>query len=186
MRTTTKAAIYLLAALMFCTGIVYLSVAYGEGSEMGEDNESKLDQTSSQANTEANEENEKNEANEANEHEYKLGKTSERQSESEERGVGPIFETVFFSSVGIAYFPIGIWMILKKETKKPYIIAMIGSAGLIAFYAVTRLIDLPIIGLQDDVGTVDIVSKILQGLIVVVSAFALTAIIREKRQKTLV
>ncbi len=71
MRTTTKTAIYLLAALMFGTGIVYLSVAYGEGSEIGE-------------------------------------------------------------------------------------------------------------------GTVDIASKILQGLIVVVSAFALTAIIQEKRQKTLV
>lgn len=185
MQKTTKITIYLLAALMFGTGMVYLSVAYGEGGEIGEQVESSFGQTSSQASGEENEENERNEANEASEHGYQLSKTTEQQSESEENGVGPLFETIFFSSVGIAYFPIGIWMILKKETKKPYIIAMIGSAGLIAFYAVTRLIDLPVIGLQDDVGMMDVTSKILQGLIVAVSAYALAVIIREKRQKSL-
>ena len=174
MQKSTKIAVYVLAALMFSTGMVYLSVAHDESGEVGK-------QEYSQKAHAQQVENEANEAGERYEHE---SANTEQASESE-NGVGSFFETVFFSSVGVAYFPVGIWMVLKKQATKPYIIAMIGSAGLIAFYAATRLVSIPFIGLQDDVGTIDIASKILQGSIVVLSAYALAAIIREKRQEKL-
>lgn len=161
MQKSTKVAIYVLAALMFSTGVVYLSVAHDEMGEAGEQ---------AHAQTVESEENEASER-------------SAESGEQSENGVGSFFETIFFSSVGIAYFPVGIWMVLKKEATKPYVIAMIGSAGLIAFYAATRLISIPLIGLQDDVGSIDILSKILQGAIVVVSSYALAAVIRERRQE---
>jgi hypothetical protein len=171
MQKSTKIAVYVLAALMFSTGMVYLSVANSEGGEAGEQGSQKAHAQQI--------ENEANEANEQSEHE---STTAEQTSEN---GVGSTLETVFFSAVGIAYFPVGIWMVLKKQATKPYIIAMIGSAGLIAFYAATRMVSIPFIGIQDDVGTIDIASKILQGSIVVLSAYALAAIIREKRQEKL-
>lgn len=165
MQKSTKVAIYVLAALMFSTGVVYLSVAHDEMGDIGE-----------QAEVQAHAQQMESEENEASERSSESGEQSEN-------GVGSFFETIFFSSVGVAYFPVGIWMVLKKEATKPYVIAMIGSAGLIAFYAATRLISIPLIGLQDDVGSIDILSKILQGSIVVVSAYALAAVIKERRQK---
>jgi Flp pilus assembly protein TadB len=177
MQKSTKVAVYVLAALMFSTGMVYLSVAYDESSETSEQGESTQTTHAQQL---------ENEENEANERESASAYATQESEKSEARGVGIFFETVFFSAVGVAYFPVGVWMVLKKEATKPYVIAMIGSAGLIAFYVATRMVSLPFIGIQDDVGTIDITSKILQGLIVVVSAYALAAVVREKRQEKLV
>ena len=65
--------------------------------------------------------------------------------------------------VGIAYIAAGIWMLENKYySKVPYIIAAIGSIALIAFYISTRTMNIPSIGLQDDIGTIDILSKVMQ------------------------
>ena len=164
MQKSTKIAVYFLAALMFSTGMVYLSVAQGEAGDV-----------TAHADVQANAQQMESGENEASEG----GAESVGQGEG---SPGSSLEIIFFSSVGVAYFPVGIWMVLKKEATKPYVIAMIGSAGLIAFYAATRLVSIPFIGIQDDVGSIDILSKVLQGTIVVVSSYALAAIIREKRQ----
>ena len=76
--------------------------------------------------------------------------------------------------VGIAYILVGFWIIKRKyRSKVPYIIAIAGSAALIVFYIATRTISLPTIGLETDIGTIDTVSKILQGAIIVGSLFIL-------------
>jgi hypothetical protein len=92
-------------------------------------------------------------------------------------------EMIFFLIVAICYIPIAIWMLkVKQSSKMPYIIAIVGSAALIVFYVLTRVIDLPTIGLQTDVGTTDIATKILQGAIVAISSFlVLSVIVRRKR-----
>jgi hypothetical protein len=67
-------------------------------------------------------------------------------------------------------------MLVKRKhhySKVPYIIAIIGSAALIVFYIATRTIDLPTIGLQTDIGSIDIAAKVLQGAIIVGSLVVL-------------
>lgn len=81
---------------------------------------------------------------------------------------------VFFMIVGIAYTLVGFWMLKRKyHSKMPYIVAVTGSAALIVFYIATRTVSLPTIGLQTDIGTIDTVSKILQGSIMVGSLLVL-------------
>jgi hypothetical protein len=81
-------------------------------------------------------------------------------------------EMIFFIIVGIAYIAAAIWMLENKYYSKiPYVIAAIGSLALIAFYIATRTINIPTIGLQDDVGTIDILSKVLQAAIAGLSIY---------------
>lgn len=81
-------------------------------------------------------------------------------------------EMSFFLVVGIAYIPVAIWMLkIKHKNKVPYIIAIIGSIALILLYALTRTVNLPSIGLQSDIGMIDIAAKVIQGGIVSISIF---------------
>jgi hypothetical protein len=57
-------------------------------------------------------------------------------------------------------------MLKKKQNKVPYLIAIAGSLSFIILYVVARMATLPIVGLQEDIGFIDIVSKILQGGII--------------------
>ncbi|HXT83163.1 MAG TPA: hypothetical protein VN704_02355 [Verrucomicrobiae bacterium] len=94
-------------------------------------------------------------------------------------------EMTFFLIVAIAYIPIALWMLkVKHNNKIPYIIAVVGSVALIIFYILTRTIDLPSIGLQTDVGVIDIIAKVLQGAIISVSIFLIiSTIIRNQLDK---
>ncbi|HEY7083005.1 MAG TPA: hypothetical protein VH500_25205 [Nitrososphaeraceae archaeon] len=81
-------------------------------------------------------------------------------------------EMIFFIIVGIIYIAAGIWMLENKYYSKiPYVIAAVGSIALIAFYIATRTINIPTIGIQDDVGTIDILSKALQAAIAGLSIY---------------
>ena len=75
-------------------------------------------------------------------------------------------ETAFFAIVGTAYILIGIWMLRnstrKKYSKLPYAISIVGSLILIGLYIASRNFALPIVGLQEDIGSIDIISKVLQ------------------------
>ena len=86
--------------------------------------------------------------------------------------IATVNEIIFFTVVGVAYTAPGIWMLENKYySKLPYIIAAIGSIALIAFYISTRTISIPSIGLQDDVGTIDILSKVMQAAIAGISIY---------------
>ncbi len=92
-------------------------------------------------------------------------------------------EMTFFLIVAISYIPISIWMLkVKHSSKMPYIIAIVGSAALIVFYVLTRVIDIPSIGLQTDVGTTDIAVKIIQGAIVAISSFLIVSVILRRKR----
>ncbi len=81
--------------------------------------------------------------------------------------IGTTNEMIFFTIVGIAYLLVGFWMIKRKyHSKIPYIVAITGSAALIVFYVATRTVSLPTIGLQTDVGSIDIAAKVLQSAII--------------------
>jgi hypothetical protein len=100
--------------------------------------------------------------------------SSSNNTDSKDEGdtMASVNEIIFFIVVGIAYIAAGIWMAENKYySKVPYILAAIGSVALIAFYISTRTINIPSVGIQDDVGTIDIISKVLQAAIAGISIY---------------
>ena len=131
---TTRIAIFALVALMLSASTVYFVAAYEETNE--------------------------EDSNEENQTET-LTDNDEISAENVQETELP--EAAFFSLVGLAYIPVTGWMLHKKHgSRKPYVIALVGSLAMIVFYVLTRTIDLPIIGLQTDVGVIDTTAKILQ------------------------
>jgi cell division protein FtsW (lipid II flippase) len=68
-------------------------------------------------------------------------------TESKDQGhiIATVNEMVFFIVVGVAYIAAGVWMLENKYYSKiPYIIAIIGSIALIAFYISTRTMNIPV------------------------------------------
>ena len=135
----------MLVALMLSASAIYFAAAYEEANEEDSDEE--------------------------NESQFLTDDDDDEISvEHDEEAELP--EAAFFSLVGLAYLPVSGWMIHKKHaSKKPYVIALIGSLAMIVFYVLTRTVDLPIIGLQTDVGITDMAAKILQVAAVGFSGF---------------
>ena len=134
--------VYVVSALMISTAAVYFIVASQDYSELSHSASSSSDSTTT--------------------------------PESKDQGdiIATVNEMVFFIVVGVAYIGTGIWMLENKYYSKiPYIIAIIGSIALIAFYISTRTMNIPSIGVQDDVGTTDILSKVMQAAIAGVSIY---------------
>jgi hypothetical protein len=92
-----------------------------------------------------------------------------------------IIQTMLFSTAAITYLPLGIWMIKNKlHSRAPYVIASLISIALIGLYIVSRTIPLPVVGIQGDVGLVDIICKVTQGSIVIASLVLLRNWNKEK------
>ena len=73
-------------------------------------------------------------------------------------------EMIFFIIIGLGYTAVGIYTLENRYRNKiPYIMVVIGSSVLILFYIMTRTINIPSIGIQDDVGGTDILTKVMQG-----------------------
>jgi len=103
------------------------------------------------------------------------------QEQSSESINGALVEAVLFATVGGAYIPVGLWAISSRHSSKtPYFLAIVGSAALIILYLLSRTVSLPIVGIQDDVGFIDVSSKVLQGAIITASAYIIIAIRKDK------
>ena len=156
---------YVLAALMLSTAVIYFVAAAGESAEAGEGQEREQAPASS-------EDSDNDEAVNSAAGQEELEESSEEGEEAEEGGLATQVETAFFTIVGLGYAAVGIWVLKDKgKTNTPYIIAIGGSIAMIGLYVASRTIDLPVVGLQDDVGTIDILSKVLQVGIIGLSAY---------------
>lgn len=156
---------YILAALMLSTAVIYFVAAAGESAEAGESQEREQTPASSQ---DSDSDEAVNSAAEQGEGE----ESSEEEEEAEEGGLGTQVETAFFTTVGLGYAGVGIWVLKDKgKTNTPYMIAIGGSIAMIGLYVASRTIDLPVVGLQEDVRTIDILSKVLQVGIIGLSAY---------------
>lgn len=106
---------------------------------------------------------------------------------TENEVIGLQLETIFFAAVAVAYIPLAVWVI-KANRKQiiPYLIAIIGSLSLIILYVISRTVGLPIVGVQGDIGSVDMISKFLQGAVIACAIYALhiTGEFRKKQQVT--
>jgi hypothetical protein len=90
-------------------------------------------------------------------------------------------QTMVFATAAISYLPLGIWMIKNRlHSRAPYVIASLISFALIGLYVVSRTISLPVVGIQEDVGMIDVISKITQGSIIVMSVVLLLNWNKEK------
>ena len=90
-------------------------------------------------------------------------------------------QTMLFATAAIVYLPLGIWMIKNNlHSRVPYVIASLVSIALIGLYIVSRTVNLPIVGIQNDVGIVDILAKVTQGSIVMISLVLLQNWKKEK------
>lgn len=90
-------------------------------------------------------------------------------------------QTMLFTTAAITYLPLGIWMVKNRlHSRAPYVIASLISLALIGLYIASRTIVLPVVGVQGDVGLIDILSKVTQGSIIVVSLLLLRNWNREK------
>ena len=159
---SVKPIVYVVVALMLATSITYLIVAVEESSEIN--NNSNNDSTGGNITSSNDNSNEKS-----------LSNTEAVETKTAAEGVGgegaellsAQIETTLFAAASAGYLSVAVWMLKKKEnTKVPYLIAIVGSLSLIILYALSRMISLPIVGLQEDIGFMDIISKILQGGII--------------------
>ncbi|MBI3841937.1 MAG: hypothetical protein HY295_02135 [Thaumarchaeota archaeon] len=90
-------------------------------------------------------------------------------------------QTMFFTVSGIAFVPLGIWMLKNRlYSRAPYVIATIISVAMIGFYVASRTVNLPVVGIQDDTGPIDIASKVVQGTIIITSALLMPHLKREQ------
>ena len=155
-KKSTQVAVYIVVLFMVSTGIIYFVAASQEvGEASGEVGPLETNE------------------NEASDSEEKGATSQSLQIMGLPLDAG--LQTALFAVSGAAYVPVGLWILeTKQKNKTPYIVAIVGSVSLILLYVASRTISLPIVGLQDDVGSIDILSKILQGGIIAGSAYILT------------
>ena len=88
-------------------------------------------------------------------------------------------EITLFITSGLIYLGLVLWLIKTRFMKKsPYIAAIVVSVALIITYAASRTVGVPIVGLELYVGKLDVISKIMQ---IVVIGLSIVAIYRIKR-----
>src|SRR6185503_17791570 len=124
--------VYVLAAIVLSTTIIYFVLAYNEYTSLVEFAAEGLD-----------------------------GEISELQ-----------IEIALFAGSGIIYLGLVGWILAKKPKNiVPYSILIAISTILIVTYAASRTIGVPIIGVEFYIGKYDMLTKVLQGIIVAISGY---------------
>ena len=79
-------------------------------------------------------------------------------------------EITLFITSGLIYLGLVLWLIKTRFMKKsPYIATIIVSVALIITYIASRTVGVPIVGVELYVGKLDVISKILQSVAIVLS-----------------
>jgi hypothetical protein len=99
------------------------------------------------------------------------------QGETQEKQV----EMTLFIGAGIVYLGLFIWILKTKiRSKIPYIVVAAVSVILIATYAASRTIGVPIVGVEYYIGKLDMVSKALQVIMIGMSVYLISMIRKTK------
>ena len=94
------------------------------------------------------------------------------QGETQEKQV----EMTLFIGAGIVYLGLFVWILKTKiRSKIPYIVVAAVSVVLIATYAASRTIGVPIVGVEYYIGKLDMVSKVLQVIMIGMSVYLISA-----------
>jgi magnesium-transporting ATPase (P-type) len=85
-------------------------------------------------------------------------------------------EMALFIGAGIVYLGLFVWILKTKiRSKIPYIVVAAVSVILIATYAASRTIGVPIVGVEYYIGKLDMVSKVLQVIMIGMSVYLISA-----------
>ena len=95
------------------------------------------------------------------------------QGETQEKQV----EMALFIGAGIVYLGLFVWILKTKlRSKIPYIVVAAISAILIATYAASRTIGVPLVGVEYYIGKLDMVNKVLQVIMIGMSVYLIFAV----------
>lgn len=83
------------------------------------------------------------------------------------------FEASFFVFSGIVNFVLAVLVIKLNRSVIPYLISGGISAILIAIYVASRTVGVPVVGVEYYIGRLDMISKILQAVVIVLSGIAI-------------
>ena len=90
-------------------------------------------------------------------------------------------QTMLFATAAISYLPLGLWMIKNRfHSRAPYVITSLISFALIGLYIASRTVPLPVVGIQQDVGLIDMIAKLTQGSIIILSVLLILKWNKEK------
>jgi hypothetical protein len=85
-----------------------------------------------------------------------------------------LVEISLFVGSGIVYLGLFTWVLKSGRRKRlPYIASIAVSVALIITYITSRTVGVPIVGVEYYVGRLDVISKILQVIVIGISGFAL-------------
>jgi hypothetical protein len=83
-------------------------------------------------------------------------------------------EIVLFVGSGIVYLGLFAWVLKAGGRKRlPYIASIAVSVALIITYIASRTVGVPIVGVEYYVGRLDVISKVIQVIVIGISGFAL-------------
>jgi hypothetical protein len=83
-------------------------------------------------------------------------------------------EITLFIVSGLIYFALILWLIRTRFVKKlPYMTAILVSLALISTYIASRTVGVPIVGVELYVGKLDMISKIMQIMVIALSVVAM-------------
>ena len=95
------------------------------------------------------------------------------QGETQEKQV----EMTLFIGSGIVYLGLFVWILKTKlRSKIPYIAVAAISAILIATYAASRTIGVPLVGVEYYIGKLDMANKILEVIMIGISVYLIFAV----------
>lgn len=93
-------------------------------------------------------------------------------------------EIALFTGSGIIYLILLGWILVKKlNTIVPYTLLIAISTVLIITYASSRTIGVPIIGIEFYIGKYDMITKVLQGVIIAISGYLIYKIKTGNKQE---
>ena len=86
-------------------------------------------------------------------------------------------EISVFVGASLIYLGLVVWVLKSRlKNKNPYMVSAVFSIIMIGIYIASRTIGVPVVGVEYDVGKIDIVSKILQAAIIGIAGYLIFAI----------
>ena len=96
-------------------------------------------------------------------------------------------EIALFAGSAIVYLGLLGWILVKKlKSILPYSILIVISTILIITYAASRTVGVPIIGIEFYIGKYDMITKVLQGVIIAISGYLIYKITTGNKQEKII
>ena len=96
-------------------------------------------------------------------------------------------EIALFAGSAIIYLGLLGWILVKKlKSIAPYSILIILSTILIITYAASRTVGVPVIGIEFYIGKYDMITKVLQGVIIAISGYLIYKIKTGSKQEEII